>query len=406
MNRIYRSIWNEVTRTFVAAAENVRGRGKRSVSSRDGESGGVGALPDGALHKESIPGRRRLVFGGTRSLALEQRFMFDGAAVVDAVDTAQQNTDAAAAGSSAHLLDLTPIAAQTVPNALLTAQTQAEKLVSDFLNRDDAKQQLFALFNGGQSGEPSTEWNAGYAQLMSQFRNGDSPVRVELRSAAELRGSLGAFAAHGPDGTQLIYLNADYAKSATSDSLQVVLLEEIGHAIDNQLNLAGDTAGDEGQKFAATVLNLPVTAPDFATDNDHVQLQIDNHEVAVETAGTVFNANNQQLVFENKTTISGTGTGNGNIVRFNNVITIGGQAIDAVVTTTLAGATVSTYDGTSAGGPTSFFGPSLSITAPTNVGDVNGVRFKIDFYLGGTYTGIGTGTAVTLQNVVVNSYDM
>ena len=35
-----------------------------------------------------------------------------------------------------------------------------------------------------------------------------------------------------------------------------------------------------------------------------------------------------------------------------------------------------------------------------------GATFKIDFYKAGTYTAAGTGTAVTLQNVVVNSYDI
>lgn len=123
---------------------------------------------------------------------------------------------------------------------------------------------------------------------------------------------------------------------------------------------------------------------------------------------TVYNANNGQLVFNSKTYIIGDGKSNGNTVRFNSVITIGGQAIDAVVTTTLAGATVSTYDGTSAGGTTTtaFFGPDLSVTEPTNVGDLNGVKFTIQFYKGGTYTGVGTGSPVTLQNFVINSYDI
>ena len=37
MNHIYRNVWNEVTRTYVAAAEIVRGRGKRSKSSAGAE---------------------------------------------------------------------------------------------------------------------------------------------------------------------------------------------------------------------------------------------------------------------------------------------------------------------------------------------------------------------------------
>ena len=34
MNKIYRSIWNEISRTYVAAAEIVQSRGKRCASSR------------------------------------------------------------------------------------------------------------------------------------------------------------------------------------------------------------------------------------------------------------------------------------------------------------------------------------------------------------------------------------
>ena len=126
-------------------------------------------------------------------------------------------------------------------------------------------------------------------------------------------------------------------------------------------------------------------------------------------AGTVLNVNNVQLKFETKTFLTGhgDGTGNGDIVLFTNVITIGGQAVDAVVTTALVGATVATYDGTSvAAGKTLFFQPDLSVDLPVNVGDLNGVKFKIDFYKQGTYAGPGTGEQVTLRNFVVNSYDI
>ncbi|WP_216820016.1 hypothetical protein, partial [Zoogloea sp. LCSB751] len=125
-------------------------------------------------------------------------------------------------------------------------------------------------------------------------------------------------------------------------------------------------------------------------------------------SNTVYNANNQQLNFDstNVLNIVGNGKGNGDVVRFNSVITIGGQAIDAVVTTTLSGASVNPYDGTSAApGQTAFFQPDLNVADP-GVGGIGGVRFKIDFYKSGTFTGAGTGQAVTLQNVVVNSYDI
>ncbi|MDB4111688.1 tandem-95 repeat protein [Yoonia sp.] len=291
-------------------------------------------------------------------------------------------------------------------DALVSARGHAERLVIDFLNRSDARQQMSTLFNGGKTGEPSAEWNVAYEQMMSSFAQGEDPVRLELRSAAELQGALGAFAARSPDGSPVIYVNAEYVNSATSESIQAVLIEEIGHAIDYQLNASNDTIGDEGQKFAAAVLNIQITSPGFATDNDHVRLEIDDHEIDLETSGTVFDAQSRALVFDSKTNIQGDGTRNEDVVRFNDVIEFGAQTLDAVVTTTTFGASVTTYDGTSAGGDSDFFGPNLSITEPKAIGDVNGVRFRIDFYLADTYTGLNTGTSVTLQNVVVNSYDI
>jgi hypothetical protein len=81
MNHIYRSVWNEATRTFVAAAESIRGRGKRSRSSR-GAAGAHAGEAATAVH-EALG----IVPAGLRLMALEQRFMFDGAGAVDAVNT-------------------------------------------------------------------------------------------------------------------------------------------------------------------------------------------------------------------------------------------------------------------------------------------------------------------------------
>ena len=117
---------------------------------------------------------------------------------------------------------------------------------------------------------------------------------------------------------------------------------------------------------------------------------------------TVFNANQGNLNFSNAIPIIGNGTATGNIVRYSNVISVGDQSIDAVITTKLNNASITSYDSEKT--PTTrkdFFQPSVSI------GSGGGsVTYTIDFYIGGTYTGAGTGTPATLQNVVVNSYDI
>lgn len=302
MNHIYRSVWNEITRTYVAAAEIVRGKGKGSKSSRTAEDSeaalAAGSTLAGATGEHSPPLATGPGFGGFRFMALEQRFMFDGAAVADAVDTVHHSTDVAATDSSAHLLNLASTAIQTLPGELVAAEAQAEQLVADFLNQPDAKQQLFALFYGNEGGEPSAAWQAAFDQLMSEFRNGDSPVRVELRSNAELQGAKGAFSSIGTTGQATIYLNADWLAGnpsagidgADSTSISTVLVEELGHYLDATLNQGGDTAGDEGEIFSRYVIDgaNPLSVAYLADQNDHITLQIDGQNVQAELASFSF----------------------------------------------------------------------------------------------------------------------
>jgi hypothetical protein len=90
MNHIYRTVWNEVSRAFVAVAEIVRGRGR---GGRSRKSASVVAGDDtsrGSMGTRSAAGasrRQGLSPAAPRPMALEQRFMFDGAAVADAAAT-------------------------------------------------------------------------------------------------------------------------------------------------------------------------------------------------------------------------------------------------------------------------------------------------------------------------------
>jgi len=104
----------------------------------------------------------------------------------------------------------------------------------------------------------------------------------------------------------------------------------------------------------------------------------------------------------------GTGTALNNIVLYQNVITISGQQIDAIVRTQeLSNATFTTYDqaGTGTGytnNLATYFSPQFTI------GTGGGYAvFKIQFILGGSYNNTtNTGTLVTLQNVRLNTYDI
>ena len=56
-----------------------------------------------------------------------------------------------------------------------------------------------------------------------------------------------------PDGDERIYLNANWLASANAAAVEAVLLEELGHAIDQRLNQGNDTTGDEGAIFSALI---------------------------------------------------------------------------------------------------------------------------------------------------------
>lgn len=88
MNKVYRTVWSELTRSFVAVAEIVRSRGK-------GPGGGSVVDAGTAPATARAGAARRLVRGGVRPLALEPRLMFDGAAVAAGMDAAQAQHDAA-----------------------------------------------------------------------------------------------------------------------------------------------------------------------------------------------------------------------------------------------------------------------------------------------------------------------
>lgn len=286
MNRIYQSLWNDITRTFVACAETVRRAGAKNTASS--------SAPPTATNSQRAPG-----FGGFRSMALEQRFMFDGAAVADLVDATVQD--------GPHLLQWAARDVQAMPSNLLAAQTEAERLVTEYLSRTDAKEQVFNLFNGGQTGTPSAQWSTAFDQLIASFQNGDTPIRVELRSSLEMGGAKGAFSADGTTGQATIYLNLDWVNGNTSagvagaDSASVttVLVEELGHYMDSTLNHGADTAGDEGEAFSQVVVDGAThqSVSYLTLQDDHGSLQIDGQTVQAEYASFSF-SNAYEMVYD------------------------------------------------------------------------------------------------------------
>jgi len=89
---------------------------------------------------------------------------------------------------------------------------------------------------------------------------------IEVLADGELQGALGAFSSQ----TQKIYLSADLV-AGDAARLQSVLIEEIGHFVDAQVN-GVDSPGDEGAIFAAVVLGQDLSASQLAqlkAEDDH-----------------------------------------------------------------------------------------------------------------------------------------
>ncbi len=140
------------------------------------------------------------------------------------------------------------------------------------------------------------------------------------------------------------------------------------------------------------------------------------------SAQTIYNANYGNINFlqANKVHKVGTnGSAAGNKTLYTNVITIGGQNIDCIVTTISLTNGTFTLPGSAASGTIPFDYSSSTGTAMSSNADRyfaptfnfssggGNAKFRFEFILGGSYNNsTNTGTAVTLQNVQVNTYDI
>lgn len=127
--------------------------------------------------------------------------------------------------------------------------------------------------------------------LASRLAAGDTlGLRYEIESGAEMGFAAGAYASVGDDGVATIYINGDWLSGVTDEQLRMVLLEEIGHRFDAELNPGVDTAGDEGELFAHLFSGVQLSEEELAAigvENDGAILTIDGAEVVVEAAAPI-----------------------------------------------------------------------------------------------------------------------
>ena len=108
---------------------------------------------------------------------------------------------------------------------------------------------------------------------------------IEIVENGELQGALGAFSAQ----TGKIYLSASFLNIAPSASIVNVILEEIGHYVDAQIN-HNDTPGDEGEYFSVLVRGVDLTAEEverITNENDFANIMIAGNDIPVEKSAPI-----------------------------------------------------------------------------------------------------------------------
>ncbi|MEG4087957.1 hypothetical protein [Microcoleus sp. Pol12B4] len=164
---------------------------------------------------------------------------------------------------------------------LLTGQAMSE--VYGDLNKFAADPDFVAKINLA-FGE---NWDAAGAKALAEewFQGDFSDIPpVNVVSSTEIDGANGAFAA----ATDTIYLSKEFLAQNRANQAAVadVLLEEIGHSVDSQLNVT-DSPGDEGAILAAVVEGKTFDATDLASlkaEDDSATIHLNGKEIQIEKA--------------------------------------------------------------------------------------------------------------------------
>lgn len=238
-------------------------------------------------------------------MALEQRFMFDGAAAGELTDLPDLLVEPAKTliteSPTESLVEQTaietngPVRSLTgtellssegqkiLQDALKTLQTQLTELAG----RADFQTLMRGVFD--QAGASDADYAQQIQAIQNALLNQTFSIDVSLLTDAQMQGAQGAYAQAREGQAERIYINADWINQGVrADWLSKVLLEEVGHALDVRLNGTVDSLGDEGQRFAiaatAQADKLDAVLQNKGVDDDHGLLSVDGHDVDVEFA--------------------------------------------------------------------------------------------------------------------------
>ncbi|MBO1053707.1 MAG: calcium-binding protein, partial [Dolichospermum sp. DET73] len=134
--------------------------------------------------------------------------------------------------------------------------------------------------------------------LGNAWKNQDFSIipAITLLSSAELNGANGAYAAT----TNTIYLSQEFVANHQENvaSITNVILEELGHWIDSQINTT-DSVGDEGAIFAALVQGESLSNEDLQllrAEDDHTVIILNGQSIAIEQQNFTGTAGNDTII--------------------------------------------------------------------------------------------------------------
>ncbi|MDR1994742.1 VCBS domain-containing protein [Azonexus sp.] len=253
-----------------------------------------------------------------RLMRLEPRMLFDGAAMAEAVDALHDGDDASShepaethepsATESKSVVDASDSTEAPVQyfdfdvSGFAPEFQEAAKLASqtifDFA-KSATDEQWFALFNGGND-TADADWLARLADLRAALLDGSLNISVQAIDFGVMPDAIAAFTANGPDGGMTIFVNTGWTNLLDTPDLTRMLIEEYGHAIDHVLNDGGDTPGEEGEHFAAVLLDWwpeDAAAWQYMRTADHYRtIVLDGVSYEVETATFTF-ASTYEMVY-------------------------------------------------------------------------------------------------------------
>ena len=156
---------------------------------------------------------------------------------------------------------------------LEAAVFQAREQLEIFANDEEFLTKMNQAFDNNLSAEEAST-------LIQDLASGEILLKIEILSPAELNNAHGAF------GESIIYLSEKFLSKniANPEVVASVLLEEIGHYVDRELNSI-DSPGDEGNIFAKLVRGETIAQADMTTlkaEDDSAIVFLNGEKLAVE----------------------------------------------------------------------------------------------------------------------------